>query len=245
MNSTYFEDPTDKLQYNGKEVGVIKKGDSQTTVNEKLAEEIESLKQKLSSKEPLIGASTASVKNDSVFGFDKSLVDSGERLLVNVEPKEDSIYVSYNFNISEGAEKVFSNVSVEGMKSGIQNVIMESNKLSNGFYLSPDNFPASINFNLDQNRNGTIERLTTRVQLQPTGDNTSYVLYKRNLNKSDLQTQKDVNEFLFREVNRVSKSTEEKKVMYKGSQKDIFEVVVDMANEIAQLKKSISDMTKE
>lgn len=240
MNATYFEDPTDKLQYTGKEVGAIKKGDSQTTVNEKLAEEIEALKQKLSSKEPLVGASTATVMNESSFGFDKSLIDSGERINIKIEPKEDNIYVSYTFSMSDGAEKLSSNISIEGRKSNLDTILKDSSKLVSGFYLTPDNFPASLIFNLDQKKAGVLERLTAKVQLQASGDNTNYTVYKRNINTSDLKTQKDVNEFLYQEVNRLNRTSEEKKIFYKGAEKNITDVVFELINEVEVLKKEMN-----
>lgn len=245
MNATYFEDPTDRLQHAGKEIGVIKRGDTQTAVNEKLAAELEALKNQMSRKEPQNVGSTSTIINDSSFGIDKNLVDSGERLNVKVEPKDDKIFVSYNFTMPNGAEKVSSDVSIEGIISGNQTLLSESPKLISGFYLNPDNFPATLNFNVDMRTGNSLDKLTARVQLNPTGDNTDYTVYKRNINNSDLKNQKEVNEFLFREVNRLNKSTEENKIFYKGGQMTLTEIVLDLTKEVSELRKQASKIPTE
>lgn len=241
--ASYFEDPTDKLQHNGKEVGVIKKGDTQTVVNEKLATEIEVLRGLVITKNNVVNTpTTTTILNDSGFGSDKSEVDSGERLLVKVEPKDDSIYVSYEYNLNAGDEKINSSVSVEGVRNGIKTVLNDSNKLISGFYLQPDNFPATLNFDVNLGRNGGQERLSAKVVLQPSGDNTNYTLYKRIINSSNLTTQKDVNEYLYRELNRLNKITEEKKVFLNGVEKNITEAFVEVSVELAKVKNELQEI---
>jgi hypothetical protein len=240
MNSSYFENPTDSLQHNGKEVGILKKGDTQTTVNEKMAAELDYLKALvLSQSRNIEQQSSGNIINDSGFGSDKSEVDSGERLTVKVEPKDDSIYVSYEYLLPEGSERVNSNASVEGIRNGVKTVLIDSNKLINGFYLQPASFPATLSFDVNVNRNGQQERLSAKVQLQPSGDDTKYTLYKRIINASNLTTQKDVNEYLYRELNRLNKVTEEKKVSVNGVEKSMVEAFVELNVQISELKKEI------
>lgn len=241
--ASYFTAPTDSLEHNGKEVGILKRGDSQTTVNEKLAAEIETLRELVNTKNVSVNTpTTTTIINDSGFGSDKSEVDSGERLLVKVEPKDDSIYISYSYNLIEGDEKINSSVSVEGVRNGIKTVLNDSNKLINGFYLQPDNFPATLNFDVNLGRNGGQERLSARVVLQPSGDNTNYTLYKRIINSSNLSTQKDVNEYLYRELNRLNKVTEEKKVFLNGVEKNITEAFVEVSTELAKVKNELQEI---
>ena len=47
MAGLYFAKPANTIEHNGKEIGTILNGDTQTVVNEKLAQEIELLKQQI------------------------------------------------------------------------------------------------------------------------------------------------------------------------------------------------------
>lgn len=240
MNASYFENPTDMLQHSGKEVGILKKGDTQTTINEKLASELEALRQVAQSQTNSIQQPSSSIiLNDSGFGSDKSEVDSGERLKVKVEPKDDSIYVSYEYLLPEGSDRINSSASVEGIRNGVKTVLIDSNKLISGFYLQPSNFPATLSFDINVGKNGQQERLSAKVQLQPYGDDTNYTLYKRIINASNLTTQKDVNEYLYRELNRINKITEEKKVMVNGTEKSITEAFVELTSQMSEIKKEL------
>lgn len=239
MNATYFEDPTTRLQHDGKEIGVIKKGDTQTTVNEKLAAELEQLKNQISKKEPLSAVSSSNIANESSFGFNKDLTDSGQRISLKVEPQDDKVFVSYTFNIADGAEIITADISLEGNRAGSDAVLNSSKKTTSGFYLSPNNFPATLNFNATQKTSTGTENLTAKIQLQPSGDSAEYTVFKRNINTSDLKTQKEVNEFLYSEVNRLNKTTKENKINYKGVEKTLTEVVIELMNEVSELRKLV------
>ena len=245
MNATYFEQPTDKLKHNGKDVGVINKGDTQTNVNEKLALEIETIKEHLNSSKPQIEVSADSIINNSNFGINTLHTDSGQKIQISTIPNEDNIYVSYKFNIEDGAEKVRSNISIEGVRAGSQTILYESDKLINGFYLTPNNFPATLVLSLDQNKNNNLERITSRVALNPLGDDTKYPTYIRNVNRSDLNTQKDVNDFLYGEVNRLNNvTTNIGKIIYTGLDYNIQDLIIRMLKDIQSLQNEVISLKK-
>lgn len=244
MNATYFEQPTDKLKHNGKDVGVINKGDTQTNVNEKLALEIEALKTQLNSSKPQIEVSAGSIVNSSNFGVSTLNTVNSQKIQISTIPNEDNVYVSYKFNIEDGIEKVRSNVSIEGVRAGSQTVLYESDKLINGFYLTPNNFPATLVLSLDQIKNNSLERITSRVALNPLGDDTKYPTYIRNINRSDLNTQKDVNEFLYGEVNRLNNIVTNDKISYNGVEYAVQDLIVKMLKDIKALQNEIISLKK-
>ncbi|MBP8762316.1 MAG: hypothetical protein KBH21_00520 [Acetoanaerobium sp.] len=244
MNATYFEQPTDKLKHNGKDVGVINKGDTQTNVNEKLALEIEALKTQLNSSKPQIEVSAGSIVNSSNFGVSTLNTVNSQKIQISTIPNEDNVYVSYKFNIEDGIEKVRSNVSIEGVRAGSQTVLYESDKLINGFYLTPNNFPATLVLSLDQIKNNSLERITSRVALNPLGDDTKYPTYIRNINRSDLNTQKDVNEFLYGEVNRLNNIITNDKISYNGVEYAVQDLIVKMLKDIKALQNEIISLKK-
>jgi len=245
MNATYFEQPTDKLKHNGKDVGVINKGDTQTNVNEKLALEIEALKTQLNSSKPQIEVSAGSIVNSSNFGVSTLNTVNSQKIQISTIPNEDNVYVSYKFNIEDGIEKVRSNVSIEGVRAGSQTVLYESDKLINGFYLTPNNFPATLVLSLDQIKNNSLERITSRVALNPLGDDTKYPTYIRNINRSDLNTQKDVNEFLYGEVNRLNNIITNDKISYNGVEYAVQDLIVKMLKDIKALQNEIISLKKD
>lgn len=244
MNATYFEQPTDKLKHNGKDVGVINKGDTQTNVNEKLALEIEALKTQLNSSKPQIEVSAGSIVNSSNFGVSTLNTVNSQKIQISTIPNEDNVYVSYKFNIEDGIEKVRSNVSIEGVRAGSQTVLYESDKLINGFYLTPNNFPATLVLSLDQIKNNNLERITSRVALNPLGDDTKYPTYIRNINRSDLNTQKDVNEFLYGEVNRLNNIVTNDKISYNGVEYAVQDLIVRMLKDIQSLQNEVISLKK-
>lgn len=244
MNATYFEQPTDKLKHNGKDVGVINKGDTQTNVNEKLALEIEALKTQLNSSKPQIEVSAGSIVNSSNFGVSTLNTVNSQKIQISTIPNEDNVYVSYKFNIEDGIEKVRSNVSIEGVRAGSQTVLYESDKLINGFYLTPNNFPATLVLSLDQIKNNSLERITSRVALNPLGDDTKYPTYIRNINRSDLNTQKDVNEFLYGEVNRLNNIVTNDKISYNGVEYAVQDLIVRMLKDIQSLQNEVISLKK-
>ena len=245
MNATYFEQPTDKLKHNGKDVGVINKGDTQTNVNEKLALEIEALKTQLNSSKPQIEVSAGSIVNSSNFGVSTLNTVNSQKIQISTIPNEDNVYVSYKFNIEDGIEKVRSNVSIEGVRAGSQTVLYESDKLINGFYLTPNNFPATLVLSLDQIKNNSLERITSRVALNPLGDDTKYPTYIRNINRSDLNSQKDVNEFLYGEVNRLNNIITNDKISYNGVEYAVQDLIVKMLKDIKALQNEIISLKKD
>lgn len=230
--TTFFGDSTNKFYYEGEEVGILKKGDTQTDINFKIASELEALRKMISDIPKANPANSSSVKNDSNFGVYKSETDSGEKLLVKVEPKDNNVYVSYEYKMLDTDEKVSSNVSVEGLRNGLNSVLLDSDKLSNGFYLNPDNFPASLNFEVMVKRNGNNEKLTSKIQLNPSGGEGMYSIYKRNINGSNLETQKEVNDFFHQEVSRINKVLNDRTVNIEGSNKSIDEAFSDVISMI-------------
>lgn len=205
--SSFFTRPTDTIHHNGRTIGVISNGDIQSAVNEKLAAEVEELKAKKAEDTITPAMSTSNLKNDSGFGATDLFVDSGKKVTVTTTPGSNTISVFYNLSDALGTdEKILSNVIVEGNRNGVQAVLVDSNKISNSFSIAPDNFPATISFDL-RTKNDTAQNfLSAKITLDPTGSNASYALQSRKFGKSELQTQTQVNDYFYNTLQSVSAS---------------------------------------
>ncbi len=245
--SLYFTKPTDQLEHNGKTVGVINNGDLQTTVNEKLAlelQELRSLINKMSVGSTPNSIDSSTVMNSSGFGQTNSYTDSGKKVTLTVTPASDRVEVFYDLNnaIEEGWEAT-AKVSVDGNRAGIKTVLIDSNKLSNGFVLAPNNFPAEIEFEVKLKKGDAVEVLSSKQTLLSGGDNNNYTLYKRQFGATNLQTQKDVNETLYREVQTLKKAVEPKTVKLSGVEQDLQKAIITLKTELDTLKAEMRSNT--
>jgi hypothetical protein len=206
--SSYFQDPTSKTFHDGKNTGVLKFGDSQTTVNEKLAAEIESLKTN----------STPQLVDDSAMDTDKLLVTNGfgstdgysvyqEKFLVTTAPKQNSIGVEYDLAslIKNSTVKTVS-VTVEGKRAGLDAVLVKSDKTFSSFNLSPENFPASLSVSIKVNDGQSDKLINGKMTLNPSGESGLYTVQVKDFQRSELRTQTEVNNYLNSRVASIEKS---------------------------------------
>lgn len=242
MAGLYFAKPANTIEHNGKEIGTILKGDTQTTVNEKLAQEIELLKQQMVIPKADSKIDSSTVINNSGFGQSSNYLDSGKKVRLKVTPAAENIAVFYDLSsiLEDGWKVEFTRAYVEGNRNGIQTVIADSNKTSSGFTLSPNNFPATIDFEARLKKGDTIEVLTAKQTLYTTGDDTDYTLYKKELGSNNLQTQKDVNDTLYRDIQNIKKALEPKTVKVGSENLDYQGAILALKAEIDQLRSELA-----
>lgn len=243
MSGLYFAKPSNTIEHNGKEIGQIRKGDTQTVVNEKLAQEIEAIKAQISATKVDSKIDTTSIINTSGFGQYSNYIDSGKKVKLQVTPASDSINIFYDLSsITEsGWNLEFTRTYVEGNRNGVQTVIVDSNKTSSGFNLSPNNFPATIDFEARLRNGDTVEVLTAKQTLYAEGDNTNYTLYKKELGTTNLTTQKDVNDTLYRDIQNIKKALEPKTINIGTENLDLQGAILALKTEINQLRTELSN----
>jgi hypothetical protein len=242
MGQLYFAKPANTIEHNGKEIGTILKGDTQTVVNEKLAQEIEDLKKQISTPKIDSKIDSSSVVNNSGFGQSSNYLDSGKKVKVQVTPSSSNIGVFYDLSsiLEDGWSLEFARSYVEGNRNGLQTVIADSNKTSSGFVLSPNNFPATIDFEARIRKGDIIEVLTTKQVLHSTGDDTNYTLYKKELGNNNLTTQKDVNDTLYRDIQNIKKALEPKTVKVGAESLDYQGAILALKAEIDKLRSELT-----
>lgn len=237
--STYFTEPTDKQHYSGKSIGVVSNGDSQTSVIEKLAAEIESLKASLSN----IGVSspqqsTDNVENKSSFGGSDSFVSTPYKVDITSKPNTNSVDITFDLTKALGTdEKLYSNVSIEGNRSGVNAVLVSTDKTKSGFSLSPENFPAYITVDLRKRTATGDEYLSAKLPINPAGESVSTPLFMRKFGASELKNQTEVNNFLFDRLRTVENSLIQD-VNVNNNTYSIQEAITTLALEVENLKKT-------
>lgn len=237
--STYFTEPTDKQHYSGKTIGVISNGDNQTSVLEKLASEIESLKASLSS----IGisspqSSTDSIENKSSFGGSDRFVSTSYKADITTKANTNSIDITFDLSSALGDdEKLYSNVSIEGNRAGINAILVSTDKIKSGFSLSPENFPAYITLDLRKRTATGDEFLSAKLPLNPSGESVSTPLFTRKFGASELKNQTEVNNFLFDRIRSVENSVIQD-VNVNNKTYSIQEAITTLLLEIENLKKT-------
>jgi hypothetical protein len=243
MAGLYFAKAANTIEHNGKEIGTIKKGDTQTAVNEKLAQEIEDLKASMTIQKVDSKIDSSTVVNTSGFGQASNYLDSGKKVKLQVTPSADGVNVFYDLSsiLEDGWKLDFTRAYVEGNRNGLQTVIADSNKTSSGFVLAPNNFPATIDFEARLKKGDTIEVLTAKQTLYSTGDDTSYTLYKRELGTTNIQTQKEVNDLMYRDVQNIKKALEPKTVKLGGKEFDYQQAFYALKAEIDQIRKELAE----
>ena len=236
----YFTNPSDTLQYNGSEVAGIKKGDNLTTVIEKLASEVDRLTSELSavSKQKTVApASTDSLENKNSFGTTSGFIDSSYSAKVNVTPKSNSVDVFFDLNSIGSGDKTYSRVFVEGFRNGVSTVLVDSDKMSNGFILSPDAFPATMSIEVRRKaQDGSTSIYTTSIPLSSTTKSGDYPVFSKAINSSDLKTQTDVNQFLFDQILSIQK-TVANNLNVDGGTKNVATAIAELQSDIEDLKK--------
>lgn len=213
---SYFEESVSKFFHGGNSVGVVKQGDNQTVVNEKLAAEIEKLKESKSTTTPEITSDNLSVT--SGFGSDDKYSEYTEKYQISVTPKNNYISVDYDLsNLLKGVTKKSLSVTVDGKRGGLDSTLVSSDKTLAGFSLSPDNFPATLTVDLKVNDGKGDKQITSKLTLNPAGESGMYAANVKEFRKSDLRTQTQVNEYLNSRIANVEKNFVDNVVLGSGT----------------------------
>ncbi len=233
----FFTTPTDTNYHSGLSVGSIKNGDTQTSVNEKLAEEIESLKAKINQMQNASPVSnTDSIENKSGFGISDTFISTDLKVMVTTKPSAAGVDVTYDLKDALGSDtKIFNKVSVEGLKNGVNTILVDSDKITSGFFLSPDNFPAYLTVDLRKKTSTGDEFLSAKIPLKSTGESLATTLYSRKFGGTDLNTQTKVNDFLFERVKTLENNIP-KEVIVNNDRKTIQDAINELSSEVKRLK---------
>jgi len=235
--ASFFTNPSDINYHSGSSVGPIKNGDTQTSVNEKLAAEIESLKNQLSqlsNSKPV--STTDAIENKSGFGISDTFISTDSKVKVTTKPGAASVDVFYDLTEALGKDtKIFNKVTIEGVKNGLNSIIVDSDKISSGFSLSPDSFPASLSVDLRKKTESGDVFLSAKVSLNPFGESSSNVLYARKFGGTDLNTQTKVNDFLFNRLKDVESSST-KEVQLGSETKSLQDAFNSIMSELDKLR---------
>jgi len=236
----FFTNPSDTLHYNGSEIGGVKKGDNLTTVVEKLLLEVDRLNSELAamSRQTTGGSmSTDVLENKNSFGSAPGFRDSSYSAKITVTPKSNSIEVFYDLNDIGTGEKVYSRVIVDGYRNGVMVQLVDSDKMASGFLLGPDAFPATMNIELRRkSETGEMLVYSGTIPLSITMQSGNYPVFTKTMNQSDLKTQTDVNNFLYKEIVSIQNSIKNTITTPDGS-KTVSQAVLDLKNEVEDVKK--------
>lgn len=139
--------------------------------------------------------------------------------------------------VGEGEQVLSTSVRIDGNRNGVNGLLLTSEKLSNGFYLSPNNFPAYLGIEIRKvNSSGNEENLSAKVEIPATKQKFELPLQAREFGLSSLQSQTEVNNFLYKRVNAVQTS-QVNTVNLDGVDYPLQSAIIKIWNEIQQLKK--------
>ena len=239
MAGLYFTTPTNSMHYSGKDVANIKNGDDLNTVIEKLAGEIDRLNAELVNAtrgNSSTKMSTDSLENKNSFGAAPGYIDSSYTAKLTVTPKSNSIEVFYDLNDVGTGEKLFSRVTVDGYRNGLNALLVDTDKMSSGFVLGPDAFPATMNIEVRRKAsNGEMLVYTGTIPMSVTTQSGNYPVFSKSLNKSDLKTQTEVNDFLYKEIVSLQNSVKNTISTPDGS-KTVYQELQEIKNEVQSVK---------
>jgi len=239
MAGLYFTTPTNSMHYSGKDVANVKNGDDLNTVIEKLAGEIDRLNTELANAtrgNSSAKMSTDSLENKNSFGAAPGYIDSSYTAKLTVTPKSNSIEVFYDLNDVGTGEKLFSRVTVDGYRNGLNALLVDTDKMSSGFVLGPDAFPATMNIEVRRKAsNGEMLVYTGTIPMSVTTQSGNYPVFSKSLNKSDLKTQTEVNDFLYKEIVSLQNSVKNTISTPDGS-KTVYQELQEIKNEVQSVK---------
>lgn len=237
--STYFTKPSDQTHHNGKTVGVISNGDSQTAINEKLAAAIEELKATATTKSNTSSASTTTddVINTTGFGVSNEYEPTAYTVTVKTTTAADGINYFYNLlDINIPGKINFARIIVEDKK---QAQIINTVKTSTSFLLSPLNFPAYISFDIRvEDSAGIVDYYSAKAQLSQTND-TIIILDRKKFGGTEIKTQTEVNNYLYNKVGELQKTQTSKVTYADQGELTLQETVNRLVAEVQTLKSSL------
>lgn len=237
----YFTQPTESLHYSGKEVAGIKNGDNLNTVIEKLVGEIDRLNGVIASTSTAskpTDVSTDSLKASNSFGTNALYTDSSYSAKLVVTPKSNSVEVGYDLNAVGAGDRIYSRVVIDGNRNGSNTVLVDSDKMSNGFVLSPDNFPATMTVEVRRKdvQSGETKVYTGSIPISSTTKSGDYPVFSKALNNSNLETQTQVNDFLYQQIVSLQK-TVSNSISVDGGSKSVSSAVSELKAEIEDIKR--------
>lgn len=241
----YFTTDTDSLHHGGKEVGVIKTGDLQTAVNEKLAAEIVLLKEELASLKSAPTSTTTTtdnIINTTGFGVTNEYEPTNMTLTVKTTAAADG--VTYFYNIldvtSLPGQPLTNRVIVE---NGGGTIVVNTDKASTSFTLAPNNFPAYISFDIRRTIDASItEYYLGKAQLNQTQD-VVISLEKKRFGGTEIKSQTEVNNYLYNKVGELQKNQNNKITFGNQGDLSLQESVNRLLTEVDTLKKSLDIST--
>jgi hypothetical protein len=239
MAGLFFTTPASSMHYSGKDIANIKNGDDLNTVVEKLVSEIERLNTELANATKQGSStkmSTDSLENKNSFGAAPGYIDSSYTAKITVTPKSNSIEVFYDLNDIGTGEKVFSRVTVDGFRNGLSALLVDTDKMSSGFLLGPDAFPSTMNIEVRRKAStGEMLIYTGTIPLSATTQSGNYPVFSKSLNKSDLKTQTEVNDFLYKEIVSLQNSVKNAVSSPDGS-KTVYQELQEIKNDVQSVK---------
>ena len=246
MSGGYFTQPSDSIHHNGISTDIIKNGDTQTIVNEKLSAAIEKLTKGNgcigNTTTPITTINTDELINKSGFGATNSFVSSPYQIKMETKAKSEATEMSYDLaDAIDSTDKLsYSRVVIEGK----QGIIVDTDKISSGVRLAPENFPATISIDIrKETKGGEMQYLSTKAQINPTDSKAPVTLFKREMGGTELKTQSDVNNFLKERLDTIQKSNVNT-VNYEGQNINLQETVNRLLIEINELKGKLAQESK-
>lgn len=247
MSGILFKKPSDSIYHSGSSIGVINNNDTQTQVNEKLAEELQKL------KDDKCGTSTTdtSVNNTdnllvtNQFGKSATYTQCDNTYSINTLPGKNDISIAYDINplISADSEVISKRVQIEGMRGDSKTILVDSQHTTNIVSLKPENFPATLNVDIVQRNQSGEQRITSKSVLQPVKGNVKEVAYSRDYNTSDISTQTEMNTYLKDRISKLESNTcKLTEVVLDGTTYDLINAIKLLWSEVKSLKNlSLSD----
>ncbi len=231
----FTTEPTSKLGHDGKSVGVITQGDTQTAINEKLAAEIEKIRE---SKTIITTKDTTAedVMLTTAIGNTSAYAEYPEKYALKVTPKQNTIDVAYDISSVIGNSTLkTAKITVEGKRNGSDAILVSSDKKTSGFSLSPDNFPASLSIEVKVNDGAKDILLQAKTQLRAEGMDGLYTVTVKDFNKANLKTQGDVNTYFEGKIAGLEKSVSNS-VILANKTYSIQDAIALLYSEIQDLK---------
>ena len=223
------------------EIGV-EQGDSISQTLDKLASALVSLKSKVDACSYCNGEVTVPRTTNDILSSDNlthssvTETPSSARISVSTNPTATAVPFTYSISSLPSGTVIDSKITVEGMKNSYPSQLISTTGLSGGLELKPDNFPATLNAEVRIMTADGEKKVTSKIPLDPSGQNLDLNMYSKNVGTADLNTQSQINTFFDKELSTLRTSINAlTNVNINGNSMSVTEHLVDLDSKVKNL----------
>jgi len=207
-NSNCFPEPLSCYFHSTKGIGVVKTGDNQELINEKLAQEIEDIKSKLG-RSTSCTSSNCTCGQQNVSTSTPTQVTTSSKSLAKVSTTSSATSVKLEYDVKEAAESLgtvlSSNVKVRS-NNGATRIVKDTDQLISAVSLRPDDFPAVMDVDVRVLTETGEKALKQSITLKPEGGSDQFFLKSTEMIDTP-QNQSDQNKVFEARIKNVEDKT--------------------------------------